>query len=775
MLIDGAGTFDFSENHSKECNWREVNNFQYPNPGDYWGSCDGGNAFMMASLFSQTGTVTEACDPHQDYDVDCKSTCPYQKTLLDWRLINGGVVPNTEVLKQYIYDNGPVITTMYVDSGKGFNSSYDGSYTLNYTTPGDSINHCVLIVGWSDDLPPVSGGTNPADGWIVKNSWGTGWGDAGYFYMTYGAANIGTSSSFVHDWQDYDPDGDIWYYDDDGLWGFWGFMNQTAWGLAQFTPNSNTNVTRVEFWTTDPTSDVDVYVYDDFDGSTLSGKLAEVLDNSYSEAGYHSVELSSPVPVTSGDDVIAVVKFTNESYRYPIAADPHGTVETGRTYISRFGSNWIDMGTTHNTDVAIRLRTSTGTPQGPTLTGITPSSAFNTGIVHITNLAGTNFQAGASVKLARLGQADINATNVNVVSSSRITCDFDLTGAAIGLWDVVVTNPDARDYRLSNSFIVRAPGVLDHSVYLPLVMRRWPPIPEKPVLDPIDNSDGDGNYTVSWSASSGATSYILEEATTPSFAGAATVHSGAGTSTPISGKGPATYFYRVRAINSWGSSGWSDTRSVVVQGQPQWVTIVSEDFEGAFPNGIWEVHDNDSDSGRYYWGRRDCRDHGGDFGGWSVGTGDTTLSCGSDYPNDVSAWMIYGPFSLADATAAELFFDWWSDTEYEYDAFMWGASIDGEDYYGTMVTGDWSSWETDEKLDLSDVPTLGSLLGEDQAWIAFAFFSDESITDRGSFLDNILLRKYTGAAAVGGDNLASPPRVPKPNQTIRSGSLQLRP
>jgi hypothetical protein len=62
--------------------------------------------------------------------------------------------------------------------------------------------------------------------------------------------------------------------------------------------------------------------------------------------------------VTSGDDVVAVVKFTNASYGRPIATDPHGTVETGRTYMSHWGSSWSNMGAIHSTDVAIRLRTS---------------------------------------------------------------------------------------------------------------------------------------------------------------------------------------------------------------------------------------------------------------------------------------------------------------------------------------------------------------------------------------------------------------------------------
>jgi hypothetical protein len=233
----------------------------------------------------------------------------------------------------------------------------------------------------------------------------------------------------------------------------------------------------------------------------------------------------------------------------------------------------------------------------------------------------------------------------------------------------------------------------------------------------------------------------------------------------------------VKATNSWGGqqldSGWSNIRQVTVQGQTGWVTILEENFEGVFPGGTWEVRDNDPNSGRYYWGKRTCRAQSGSFSAWSIGAGDTTLGCASNYPNDVFAWMTYGPFSLADATAAELIFDWWSDTEHEYDAFFWGASTNGDDYYGTMVTGDWASWTTDEVLDLSDVPTLGSLLGEEQVWIAFAFGSDSSVTDRGSFVDNVLLRKWVGAAATGSKRAISPRHIMTPNQTMEFTGLQL--
>jgi len=80
----------------------------------------------------------------------------------------------------------------------------------------------------------------------------------------------------------------------------------------------------------------------------------------------------------------------------------------------------------------------------PTVSSITPATGENTGSVSITDLAGTNFVNGAtSVKLAKGGESDINGTSVVVVSTIKITCDFDLTGAATGAWDVVVTVTNA--------------------------------------------------------------------------------------------------------------------------------------------------------------------------------------------------------------------------------------------------------------------------------------------------------------------------------------------
>jgi len=358
---------DYSENNAKECNWREINNW-VDGFGNPWGSCDGGNYYILASLFSQKGIVDDTNDPYFPWNTTCNSSCPYNKTLLDWRIISGNYIADTSALKTYIMTYGPVYTTLYVDPSK-FNGTYDGSYTFNYTAY-DSPNHAVLIVGWSDTLPPDQNTGLLGDGWIVKNSWGPTWGAGGYFYIHYGAANIGMWSSFMNGWQDYDNNGSIMYYDDDCWDASWGYTSTTGWGLCNFTPSNNTNATRVEFWTTDNTNDVDIYIYDNFDGTSLSKLLVSQLDYSFTEAGYHGVNLTSPLALTAGDPVIVVVKFTNVGYQYPIPIDPNGPHETGRTYVSPTGLNgtWTDLGTYAGDDVAIRLRTSGVVTGAPDLT-----------------------------------------------------------------------------------------------------------------------------------------------------------------------------------------------------------------------------------------------------------------------------------------------------------------------------------------------------------------------------------------------------------------------
>ncbi|MDD1707932.1 MAG: PKD domain-containing protein, partial [Methanoregulaceae archaeon] len=96
-------------------------------------------------------------------------------------------------------------------------------------------------------------------------------------------------------------------------------------------------------------------------------------------------------------------------------------------------------------------------PAAPQIISITPVSGVNTGMVAISSLTGTGLQNGVQVILQKAGQADINGTNVMVYPPTEITCEFNLAGAAEGLWDVMVVNDDGQSGVLPGGFQVRFP------------------------------------------------------------------------------------------------------------------------------------------------------------------------------------------------------------------------------------------------------------------------------------------------------------------------------
>jgi len=94
----------------------------------------------------------------------------------------GYVKNNVKTIKEIIKKYGAIYTT--VTSDDYFQYYSGGIYNRNNTS---TVNHAVILVGWDD--------TKGA--WILKNSWGTNWGDKGYMYIKYGVSNIGSYSSYI--------------------------------------------------------------------------------------------------------------------------------------------------------------------------------------------------------------------------------------------------------------------------------------------------------------------------------------------------------------------------------------------------------------------------------------------------------------------------------------------------------------------------------------------------------------------------------------------------
>lgn len=96
-------------------------------------------------------------------------------------------------IKQAIFDNGSVFATYY-DQG-----NYYGNKNSYYNPDKKNIlNHAISIVGWDDNFDKTNFNSQPTENgaWLIKNSWGPGFGDSGYFWMSYEESSLGYVYSF---------------------------------------------------------------------------------------------------------------------------------------------------------------------------------------------------------------------------------------------------------------------------------------------------------------------------------------------------------------------------------------------------------------------------------------------------------------------------------------------------------------------------------------------------------------------------------------------------
>ena len=97
-------------------------------------------------------------------------------------------VPSVDAIKQAIYTYGPI--SVAVCAGSHFQAYSGGIFNTSESCGSDVINHAVVLVGWNDN--------NGTDGyWILRNSWGTSWGMAGYMYIGYGVSQVGYGANFI--------------------------------------------------------------------------------------------------------------------------------------------------------------------------------------------------------------------------------------------------------------------------------------------------------------------------------------------------------------------------------------------------------------------------------------------------------------------------------------------------------------------------------------------------------------------------------------------------
>jgi C1A family cysteine protease len=140
--------------------------------------CDKGWWPSYALDYARDGGVPdEACFPYQDRDLPCSQSCE------DWqsqavRVVSWQEVTDVGARKEWLATKGPVIGCLAIY--RDFFNYVGGVY--RHTTGDLAGYHAVCVVGYSEG----------EQAWICKNSWGTDWGEAGWFKIGYGECGIDT-------------------------------------------------------------------------------------------------------------------------------------------------------------------------------------------------------------------------------------------------------------------------------------------------------------------------------------------------------------------------------------------------------------------------------------------------------------------------------------------------------------------------------------------------------------------------------------------------------
>lgn len=323
---------------------------------DSW--LEGGNSQLAGlKLATWAGPVKESTLPYSkaSENMSVSTSLAYKS---DYHLENTFWIPmvNRTTVKNYLKKYGACAVSYY-HSDYYYNST-NGAYYISGTT---STNHEVTIVGWNDYYSKYNfkSGSQPSinGAWLVKNSWGTGWGNSGYFWISYDDTSLAGGTAKFFDYAKSTKYNRNYQYDGATSGGAISFSSgaSTFYAANVFTSKSTEDLKAVGYGVANSNYTVTIKVYKNATNGPTSGTLMTTKTISKPTAGFHTATLSKAVELTKGVKYSIVVIYKASSGKAAAMADSSKSstswftavnkASAGQSYASSTGKSnaWTDV------------------------------------------------------------------------------------------------------------------------------------------------------------------------------------------------------------------------------------------------------------------------------------------------------------------------------------------------------------------------------------------------------------------------------------------------